>query len=211
LPDRPQPPQKTSPAALPSAAILAKKLEFVPPAKLIDYPDNPVQHSDEEVRQLALTIEKDGWTNPIQIDPAGVIISGHCRKLAALRLGMAEVPCLRFNVSAEVARRLRISDNQLAKMATWDMDALKKEVLRLFPDGEEVDIGRLDGLGFSEIELSHILDGWGADLEFDKKESDTAMPYVKIRCKTDEARVDVEAKVRGLLADHAGVQEIIAG
>src|SRR5215217_1224839 len=57
-------------------------------------PRNARTHSKRQVEQIVASIRQFGFTNPILIDPEGVLIAGHGRLLAAKSMGMAEVPTI---------------------------------------------------------------------------------------------------------------------
>ena len=57
-------------------------------------PRNARTHSKRQVEQIVASIRQFGFTNPILIDPEGVLIAGHGRLLAAKSMGMAEVPAI---------------------------------------------------------------------------------------------------------------------
>ena len=82
-----------------------QKIEYVETDKLIPYARNSRTHSDEQVQQIMGSIKEFGFTNPVLIDADGVIIAGHGRTMAAQRLGMKEVPCLRLSHLTEVQNR----------------------------------------------------------------------------------------------------------
>lgn len=71
---------------------------------LIPYVRNSRTHSDEQVAQIAASIKEFGFTNPILIDGEGGIIAGHGRVLAALKLGISEVPCITLAVQLRPRR-----------------------------------------------------------------------------------------------------------
>lgn len=119
------------------------------------YPLNAKKHGDEQVARLANSIKRFGWRgNPIIVDRDGVIIAGHGRRLAALKLGLEKVPVVvEEEMTAEEARAFRLADNRVA-ISEIDNDILQEEL---------IDLGDLDGL----------LDGI-----FDKKELDFAIADV---------------------------------
>jgi len=63
------------------------ELEQRKTASLIPYARNARTHSDEQVRQLAGSIREFGFTNPVLVDPTGVIVAGHGRVMAAELIG----------------------------------------------------------------------------------------------------------------------------
>ena len=99
---------------------------------LIPYERNARTHSDEQVEKIAKSIEEFGFLNPVLIDGKNMIIAGHGRVLAAKKLGMKEVPCLRVEDLTETQVRAYIlADNKLAEDAGWDDEILKTELLEL--------------------------------------------------------------------------------
>jgi ParB-like chromosome segregation protein Spo0J len=72
----------------------ADRVERWPVAKLVPNARNARTHSDEQVAQLAASIEEWGWTIPVLVDEAALIIAGHGRILAAYRLGIEDVPVM---------------------------------------------------------------------------------------------------------------------
>jgi ParB-like chromosome segregation protein Spo0J len=72
----------------------ADKVERRAVSSLVPYAKNARTHSDEQVSQIAASIEEWGWTIPVLIDPAGGIIAGHGRVMAAQALGIDEAPVM---------------------------------------------------------------------------------------------------------------------
>jgi DNA modification methylase len=110
-------------------------------------------HSAAQIKQIAASIVEFGFTNPVLIDDAGGIIAGHGRVLAAGRLGIAEVPCIRLAHLTDAQRRAYIiADNKLAENAGWDEELLAKELLVL-TDSD------FDALltGFQQSEIDKLL------------------------------------------------------
>jgi len=142
------------------------KIKMTPPAKLEPYAGNARTHSDEQIAQIAASIEEFGFTNPILADGEGVIIAGHGRLLAAQRLGLDKVPVITLDHLDETQRRaLVIADNKIAENAGWDEELLRTELAAL----QELDFD-LDLVGFSDDELDELL----SDLEGGEAEDDLA-------------------------------------
>ena len=132
-----------------------ENLEFVPVENLIPYARNSRTHSDAQVAQIAASIKEFGFTNPVLIDEADGIIAGHGRLLAARKLGMAEVPCLRLGYLSEIQKRAYIiADNKLALNSGWDDELLKLELHAL----DEADYS-LEFTGFGPDELTKVMFG----------------------------------------------------
>lgn len=62
--------------------------------ELIPYNRNQKKHDDRQIQNVANSIKRFGWKQPIVIDKNDVVVIGHCRLLAAKKLGLKEVPCL---------------------------------------------------------------------------------------------------------------------
>ena len=62
---------------------------------------------------------------PIIVDEDDVVVAGHTRLRAAIKLSLQTVPVVRAShLTAEQARAFRLADNRLAEMTTWDDHAL---------------------------------------------------------------------------------------
>ena len=129
------------------------KIEQVSVGSVVPYALNSRTHSDEQVSQIASSIKEFGFTNPVLIDSENVIIAGHGRLLAARKIGIDEVPCIRLGYLTDTQRRAYIiADNKLALNAGWDEEALAAEIARL--SEEDFD---LDMLGFDSDEIEAFL------------------------------------------------------
>lgn len=79
---------------------------------------NARTHSEKQVQQIARSIEKFGFTNPVLVDEQDRIIAGHGRVAAARSLGMTHVPVLMIDGLSEAERRAYVvADNRLAELA----------------------------------------------------------------------------------------------
>ncbi|MBI3696538.1 MAG: site-specific DNA-methyltransferase [Acidobacteria bacterium] len=138
---------------MPEVASQRLQVVYWPIEKLIPFARNPRTHSEEQISQIAASIQAFGWTNPILVDPDSVIIAGHVRALAARKLRMTEVPVIVLSGLSEAQRRaLVIADNQLALNAGWDEEMLRLELVDLHADDFDLEL-----LGFSDDELAEFL------------------------------------------------------
>ncbi|MDT7953501.1 MAG: DNA methyltransferase [Acetobacteraceae bacterium] len=114
---------------------------------LIPYARNARTHSDAQVRQLADSIREWGWTVPVLVDEAGILIAGHGRVLAARQLGLADIPVMVAAGWSDAQKRAYVlADNKLALNAGWDEDLLRAEL---------VDLGEVASLaGFDAAEIA---------------------------------------------------------
>lgn len=145
----------------------ALEIQFRSIDTLIAYARNSRTHSDEQVAQIAASIDEFGFTNPILADDKG-IVAGHGRVMAARKLygagrtlrtpsGMPIpqgcVPVLDCSGFTEAQRKAYvIADNQLALNAGWDMDLLKIELGELKTLGFDLPV-----IGFDNDTLTTIL------------------------------------------------------
>jgi DNA modification methylase len=144
-------------AAAPAGAAPALQVEYLPTADLIPYARNSRTHDDAQVAQIAASIREFGFTNPILVSPDNDIIAGHGRALAAGKLGLDQVPCIRLGHLTPAQRRAYvIADNRLALNAGWDTKMLELEVKDL-----QIEQFDLSLLGFEKTELDALLAGEG--------------------------------------------------
>jgi DNA modification methylase len=122
--------------------------------KLIPYANNARTHSKKQLKQIARSIERFGFVNPVLIGRQGEIIAGHGRVEAARMLGHISVPTLEIGHLSEADRRAYIlADNKLALNAGWDTEILAIELQGLIDLDYEVDL-----TGFSLEEIDQTLD-----------------------------------------------------
>jgi len=130
------------------------KIEQVPVESLIPYARNAKKHSDEQVAQIAGSIREFGFNNPVLIDKDNGIIAGHGRVLAARKLNLQEVPCIRLDHLTDTQRKAYIvADNRLGEIGGgWEWELLKIETDEIVQAG----IG-LDLMGFTDADISRML------------------------------------------------------
>jgi len=128
-----------------------------PVQELCPYPRNARTHSKKQIRQIATSIERFGFTNPVLVSDAGEIIAGHGRVEAAKLLGMKTVPTVALSHLSEAERRAYVlADNKLALNASWDQEVLAIELQGLI----DLDFD-LELTGFSLAEIDLVLDEAG--------------------------------------------------
>jgi len=128
------------------------KIETLKTTDLVPYARNSRTHSEAQVAQIAGSIREFGFTNPILIDADNGIIAGHGRVMAAQKLGLDKVPCVRLGHLTETQKRAYIiADNKLALNAGWDEELLGLEMADLRE--LDFDLG-LTGFDGDEIEAA---------------------------------------------------------
>ena len=97
-------------------------------SELTPYGGNAKRHDKKQIANVAESIRQFGFVQPIVIDRYGVIVIGHCRALAAKKLGMREVPCVCVDdLTPEQVNALRLVDNK-SNESDWDFDLLAEEL-----------------------------------------------------------------------------------
>jgi DNA modification methylase len=148
------------------------QIEQVAVSALIPYARNSRTHSDEQVAQIAASIREFGFTNPVLIDADSGIIAGHGRVMAARKLGMDAVPCLRLGHLSDTQKRAYIiADNKLALNSGWDEDMLRLELQELEELGFDLDLTGFDSEEMSLLGISDELPGADKDKEAGPKGS----------------------------------------
>ena len=120
--------------------------------------DNNPRKNDQAVAAVAGSLREFGFRQPVVVDSDGVIIAGHTRYKAALKLGLTKVPVhVATDLSPDQVRAYRIADNRTGECATWDLEILPIELAELQDAGYEMDI-----LAFDDKELTQLL---GTDVQ----------------------------------------------
>jgi DNA modification methylase len=130
------------------------KVKITPVRELRPHPNNARTHSRKQVKQIAKSIEKFGFCNPVLVDDAKQIIAGHGRVEAAKLLGLEVVPtCLISHLSEAEKRAYILADNKLAENAGWDRELLAIELQGLI----ELDVD-IELTGFETAEIDLVLE-----------------------------------------------------
>ena len=114
--------------------------------------NNPRTHSKRQLEQIASSIQRFGFTNPVLIGADGGIIAGHGRVEAGKLIGMTEVPTLCLSDMSEAdIRAYVIADNRLAEKAGWDREILGLEFRYLAELDIDLDL-TITGFELAEID-----------------------------------------------------------
>jgi len=191
---------------------LADRIELWPIDGLRPYERNPRTHSEAQVDQIAASMVEFGWTNPVLVDEQGSVLAGHGRLLAARKLGLAEVPVIRFEHLSEAQKRAYlIADNQLALQAGWSEELLAEELAWLRNESFDLDL-----IGFDASELERLLALADGDSALDETEDEVPEPPEdpvsragdlwilgnhRLLCGDATVLADVERVLGGQLAD----------
>ena len=132
-------------------------VNYVAINSIFDYKLNPKTHEEKQIQQIARSIERFGFNNPILIDEKSEVIAGHGRLAAARLLKLDDVPVICLSHLSEVEKRAyRIADNRLSENGQWNTDLLKlefSEIEKLALNLEdELDLD-ITGFDFKEIDV----------------------------------------------------------
>lgn len=135
------------------------KIVMMKATELNPYQQNP-RKNDEAVDAVASSIKEFGFKVPIVITRDHVIVAGHTRLKAALKLGLTEVPCIiADDLTEDQIKAFRLADNKTSELATWDFEKLESELLNI----------DMDMLQFGFEELEEALPVGAIDDDFEEK------------------------------------------
>ena len=154
--------------------MIDKTLARRNPSELRPHPQNTRNHPLRQIRRICASIKQFGFTSPVLVDEHNRILAGHARVLAAIELGLDEIPVLILRGLSETKKRAYIlADNKLAEMAGYDRPRLFLELqdlsVLLAEDGLDFDL-----TGFDPAEF----DALAADLNDSEREPEDAVPAV---------------------------------
>jgi len=122
---------------------MAAKILLRPVAELRPHAGNARVHSAAQLEQIKASMLAFGFTNPLLVDEAGVLIAGHGRLEAAVALGLDRVPVIVLcHLAPAQKEALRLADNRIAENATWDQ-AMLRDALAAVQAAQDIDLGAL--------------------------------------------------------------------
>lgn len=108
-------------------------------AELKPYERNAKQHDEKQVANVMESIKQFGFAQPVVVDKNDILIIGHCRLIAAKRLGLRTVPTVKLEeLTEEQAQKLRLLDNKLNE-SPWDLELLAEDIPELDWSGFDID------------------------------------------------------------------------
>ena len=166
-------------------------VEEMPTDELIPYANNAKIHTDEQIDQIAASIEEFGFNDPVAVwdSPEGTeIVEGHGRVIAAKKLGLEKLPAIRLDHLTDGQRRAYTHvHNQLTMSTGWDLDKLEIDL-----EGLDFDFG---DFGFEEAE-SFDVDDFGQD--FQLNDSDEPLSKTITLQLSNEQYLYVEEAMRNV-------------
>lgn len=121
----------------------SKYQHWIDPNEVTPYERNAKQHTEKQIKNICTSIRRFGWQQDTVLTTDNVLVIGHGRRLAALKLG-CEMPYHVIDKTAdeltdEDIRELRIADNQTNAETGLDFDILNVEIEDLDFDGFDFD------------------------------------------------------------------------
>ena len=105
------------------------QIELIDINLINEYENNVKIHTDEQIEQIIVSIQKYGNNDPIAIDENNTIIEGHGRFLALKRLGYTTIPVIKLgHLTDEQKREYILIHNKLTMNTGFDMKKLEKEL-----------------------------------------------------------------------------------
>jgi ParB-like chromosome segregation protein Spo0J len=156
---------------------------------IVPYEQNAKIHDKGQVEKIAKSISEFGWDQPIVVDKHGVVIKGHGRRLAAIRLGLTQIPVLvRDDLTDDQVRAARLADNRVA-LGDVDSELLQQELASLEFDLEGIfDAKELEFMvaDLAEMNLDAIV------LDLDSAVAEQAEETMKKIDETDSRDVRID-------------------
>lgn len=129
------------------------KILYLDISEIKEYENNSKEHPEWQILQIANSIEKFGFNDPIAIDENNTIIEGHGRYLAAKKLGLNKIPCIQLKKLKESERKAYIiAHNKLTMNTGFDLEKLKAELEILKFTNIDLEL-----TGFEKAELEDIM------------------------------------------------------
>jgi DNA modification methylase len=151
----------------------AQAIEQLQVANLRPYPNNARTHSKKQIKQIADSIRRFGFTDPVLIGEGGGIIAGHGRVEAAKLIGLDSVPTVRLaHLDAAQRRAYVLADNKLALNAGWNHELLAIELQGLIDLDFDIEL-----TGFSAAEIDLVLDQAGEAQPDGPAEPEDEVPF----------------------------------
>lgn len=146
---------------------IVDKIEMRKVSDIKPYFRNP-RKNEKTVEMLVDLIPRVGFNVPILIDEDGVIVKGHARYRAAIRLGLEKVPCVITHADEEAKKLDRLADNKVSELSEWVNDDLLHELDMLTTDFD------LSKLGFPTLDMDELIPDLDPEEEEESEEEKRA-------------------------------------
>ena len=153
------------------------------------YKNNP-RNNDDAVGPVAESIKQFGFKVPIIIDKNNVIVAGHTRLKAAVKLKLAEVPCIvADDLTEEQIKAFRLADNKVSEFATWDFELLDIEL-------DNIACINMSDFGFINVDI--LDDELEKQMEYLTQDTKTKKFIVKLTFTTEDEANECKDKLMSL-------------
>lgn len=138
-----------------------KEILTITDPRIIPNPDNPNDHSKEQIDQFAKILEWQGQRKPIVIsNQSGFIVTGHGTLMAAMKSGAKEIAVDFQDFDSEAQEYAHVvADNALALQSALDKSKINEKFIDFGPDLD------LDMLGFNDFKIDLCEIDTGANKE----------------------------------------------
>lgn len=128
--------------------------ELVDPKSLKPHEKNRNYHSENQIKQLAKILERQGWRSAIKVSKlSGQITAGHGRVQAALLNRWQTLPvCYQSYASLEDEYLDVIADNAIAHQSQLDLSAIHRDLCDIGPF--DIDLLGFDNFTFEPENVS---------------------------------------------------------
>lgn len=130
-----------------------KDVELVDPVELKEHPKNPRYHPEKAIEKAMNSIRTYGFTSPIIAQKGtNLILAGHVRKKAAIRLGLKNVPVSFVDLDDIQALGYLVADNRVQDETDWEYSILTSILQELKDTGVDITI-----TGYDAIDLEALM------------------------------------------------------
>jgi hypothetical protein len=179
--------------------IKSKAIEFVKTKDLIPYSRNMHKHSPEQIDRLISLIEYQGFRDPLIVQKGtNIIAAGHGRYLAAIKMGLREVPVIfqEFDNAAQFYAFV-VSHNAIGKdaWAELDLSEVNNDIGDLGPDFD------IDMLGLKDFSIDPLEKFSGQEDTEDAEDAEGKEFILEVKFPNEDGRDAVynELLGRGLM------------
>ena len=177
------------------------EVKLLETSKIIPYPDNPKLHSDEQIAILAGRIKIECFNQPIVVDTDHVVVKGHGRRLAAIKLGLEQVPVVILEgMDKSEIKAARLADNKISDLTGYDESVLSVETEGI----KDLGLDLLD-LGFIDLEIMSM------DIDSIGEAADDEADNPKHMAENLEGFLDAQVKKISFIIPNESYDELVAG
>lgn len=161
---------------------ISRPIKEAKTSDLKPYKNNSRIHDENQISQIASSIEKFGFTQPILVDENNIVLAGHGRLMAAQKLGLQSVPVIVLDKLSDAQKKAYvIADNKIGQNSKWNNEVLRIEIEDIAKDGFDVDV-----LAFNDKELSKLFDQF-TDVKIEDFADDVPEnPKIIIECRKED-------------------------